>query len=92
VLVKGGHLKAGAVDVLYFRKKFFFYEAPRIDTLHTHGTGCTYSACIAAELAKGRGLLDAVDTAKRFVTRAIETNPCLGKGAGPINHHAHLDE
>ncbi len=92
VLVKGGHLKAAAVDVLYFRNKFSCYEAPRIHTPHTHGTGCTYSACITAELAKGRDLLDAVDTAKKFVTRAIETNPGLGKGAGPINHHVHLDE
>jgi hydroxymethylpyrimidine/phosphomethylpyrimidine kinase len=92
VLVKGGHLKAEAVDVLYYRNRFFFYEAPRINTVHTHGTGCTYSACITAELAKGRDLTDAVDTAKRFITRAIATAPRLGKGTGPINHHAHLEE
>jgi hydroxymethylpyrimidine/phosphomethylpyrimidine kinase len=92
VLVKGGHLKGEAVDVLYFRDEFFYYRTPRIDTIHTHGTGCTYSACITAELAKGRELVDAVSTAKKFITRAITTNPRLGKGAGPVNHHVHLDE
>jgi hydroxymethylpyrimidine/phosphomethylpyrimidine kinase len=92
VLVKGGHLEGDAADLLYWKGTSRFYPAPRIDTPHTHGTGCAYSACITAELAKGRGLLDAVDTAKRFITRAIETNPGLGKGAGPINHHASIEE
>lgn len=88
VLLKGGHLESDAVDVLYFEGKFSFFRSPRIATFHTHGTGCTFSACITAELAKGRELPEAVDTAKKFITRAIETNPGLGKGAGPVNHHA----
>ena len=92
VLVKGGHLEADAVDVLYWKGKFTHYASRRISTLHTHGTGCTYSACITAELAKGRDLLDAVRIAKRFITRAIETNPGLGKGTGPVNHHAQIEE
>jgi hydroxymethylpyrimidine/phosphomethylpyrimidine kinase len=92
VLVKGGHLESDAIDVLYWKGKFTYYRSPRIHTPHTHGTGCTYSACITAELAKGRELSDAVETAKRYITKAIETNPGLGKGSGPVNHHARIDE
>jgi len=92
VLVKGGHLTGEAVDVLFWRGRTLYYRAPRIDTVHTHGTGCTYSACITAELAKGCGLTEAVDIAKRFITRAIETHPGIGKGSGPVNHHATIDE
>jgi hydroxymethylpyrimidine/phosphomethylpyrimidine kinase len=92
VLVKGGHLEGEAVDVLFWKGEFKLYRAPRLDTRHTHGTGCTYSACITAELAKGGGLIDAVDIAKRFVTRAIATHPGIGKGSGPVNHHATIDE
>jgi hydroxymethylpyrimidine/phosphomethylpyrimidine kinase len=85
VLVKGGHLPGEAVDVLYWKGAFRHYSAPRIETPHTHGTGCTYSAVITAELAKGRALDEAVHSAKRFISRAIESNPGLGKGQGPIN-------
>jgi hydroxymethylpyrimidine/phosphomethylpyrimidine kinase len=92
VLVKGGHLEGEAVDVLFWKGESRYYQAPRIDTVHTHGTGCTYSACITAELAKGRDLADAVDIAKRYITRAIETNPGLGRGDGPVNHHATIEE
>ena len=88
VLIKGGHLESDAVDVLYYMDGYFFFRSPRIETLHTHGTGCTFSACITAELAKGQDLPDAVEIAKKFVTRAIETNPGLGKGSGPVNHRA----
>jgi hydroxymethylpyrimidine/phosphomethylpyrimidine kinase len=89
VLVKGGHLKGEAVDVLCMRDAGFLeYTADRIDTPHTHGTGCTYSAAITAELAKGTPLADAVARAKKFVTAAIRTNPGLGGGSGPLNHHA----
>jgi hydroxymethylpyrimidine/phosphomethylpyrimidine kinase len=92
VLIKGGHLESDAVDVLYGEGKFSFYRAARIPTANTHGTGCTLSACITAELAKGWSLPEAVGTAKKFVTRAIETNPCLGKGSGPVNHHARIED
>jgi hydroxymethylpyrimidine/phosphomethylpyrimidine kinase len=90
VLVKGGHLEEDAIDVLYWKGQITEYRSPRIYTAHTHGTGCTYSACITAELAKGRALADAIATAKRYITQAIETNPGLGKGAGPVNHHAQI--
>jgi hydroxymethylpyrimidine/phosphomethylpyrimidine kinase len=92
VLVKGGHLEDDAVDVLFSNGEFRYFRSRRIFTQHTHGTGCTYSACITAEIAKGRGLAEAVEIAKRYITRAIETNPGLGKGSGPVNHHAQIDE
>jgi hydroxymethylpyrimidine/phosphomethylpyrimidine kinase len=88
VLVKGGHLGGEAIDVLYWEGNFRHFPAPRIDTPHTHGTGCTYSAAITAALANGHQLVDAVGIAKRFITLAIQSNPGLGKGIGPINHFA----
>ncbi|MCS7315034.1 MAG: bifunctional hydroxymethylpyrimidine kinase/phosphomethylpyrimidine kinase, partial [Bryobacteraceae bacterium] len=88
VLVKGGHLESGATDVLLYDGKFYEFPAPRIATQHTHGTGCTYSAAIAACLARGLELPAAVRVAKAYVTEAIRSNPGLGRGAGPVNHHA----
>jgi len=88
VLVKGGHLEGDAVDVLYTSGLVRELRAPRIQTRHTHGTGCTYSAAIAAELARGAPLEQAVERAKIFVTEAIRSAPGLGRGAGPLNHHA----
>jgi hydroxymethylpyrimidine/phosphomethylpyrimidine kinase len=86
VLVKGGHLQGEAVDVLLSNGKFHEFASSRIKTTSTHGTGCTYSAAITAELAKGRTLPDAVARAKTFITRAIQWAPGLGSGAGPLNH------
>lgn len=88
VLVKGGHLAGNAVDVLLHRGQFHQFSSERIDTPHTHGTGCTYSAAITACLARGMGLPEAVGAAKVFLTEAIRTNPGLGHGCGPVNHHA----
>jgi len=88
VLVKGGHLAGAAVDVLYYQGAIRHFEAPRIMSCSTHGTGCTYSAAITAGLAKGRALATAVEIAKGFISRAIESSPGLGKGCGPVNHHA----
>jgi len=87
-LVKGGHLKGSAIDVLYDGREYREFAAPHIDTPHTHGTGCTFSAAIAAEWARGARLEAAVARAKSFITQAIRTNPGLGHGAGPLNHHA----
>jgi hydroxymethylpyrimidine/phosphomethylpyrimidine kinase len=87
VLIKGGHLVGEAIDIL-FDGAFHEFRAPRIDTQHTHGTGCTYSAAITAELAKGAALVEAVRNAKGFLCAAIRTNPGLGKGSGPLNHFA----
>ncbi len=88
VLVKGGHLAADATDILFHEGRIERLDARRIDSRHTHGTGCTYSAAITAELAKGRPLSEAVRSAKDFITRAIASAPGLGKGCGPVNHLA----
>jgi hydroxymethylpyrimidine/phosphomethylpyrimidine kinase len=88
VLVKGGHLAGDAVDILFHQGEWLEFTAPRIETLHTHGTGCTYSAAITACLAAGDDLCTAVSTAKRYITEAIRSNPGLGAGSGPVNHHA----
>jgi hydroxymethylpyrimidine/phosphomethylpyrimidine kinase len=88
VLIKGGHLEGPAIDLLYEGAEFFEFPSERIGTPHTHGTGCTFSAAITAELAKGTALRLAVERAKAFITDAIRTNPGLGHGAGPVNHHA----
>jgi hydroxymethylpyrimidine/phosphomethylpyrimidine kinase len=89
VLVKGGHLRGDALDLLRLAGgEIREFTAPRIETRHTHGSGCTYSAAIAAELAKGTALADAVARAKIFITEAIRTAPHLGSGEGPLNHHA----
>ena len=93
VLVKGGHLSGAddAVDVLVDGETGRRFQAPRIDTEHTHGTGCTYASAIAAHLAKGHDLGAAVDRAKRYVTGAIRHALPLGAGRGPTNHFFHLD-
>lgn len=92
VLIKGGHFTDSADDLLLTSAAAggteSIYAGQRIDTRHTHGTGCTYSAAITAELAKGSSIEDAVAAAKRFITAAIATNPGLGAGSGPVNHHA----
>lgn len=91
-LVKGGHLDdGGATDVLCVGGEFHVYPARRVDTRHTHGTGCTYSAAITACLALGLDIPHAVARAKRFIAAAIEKNPGLGGGQGPVNHFAETD-
>ncbi len=88
VLVKGGHLDAGgeAMDILYDGSRFEVFTAPFFDTPHTHGTGCTYSAAIAAQLAFGRPLVEAVRRAKAYVTEAIRHGLAIGGGHGPTDH------
>lgn len=85
-LVKGGHLAAEPVDVLCSSEGLQELHAPRIATRNTHGTGCTYSAAITANLALGLPLAEAIGRAKRFITRALQTAPALGGGFGPVNH------
>jgi len=87
VLIKGGHLAAApATDLLYDGRRYTELPGEWIDTPHTHGTGCTYSAAIAAQLAKGTPLLEAVRTAKRYVTEAIRHGLPIGHGHGPTHH------
>ncbi len=86
VVVKGGHLEGSeAVDVLYWRGEYHVLSRPRISNACTHGTGCVFSAAIAAYLAKGFGVLDAVTRAKEFVTKAIEFGISVGRGHCPVN-------
>jgi hydroxymethylpyrimidine/phosphomethylpyrimidine kinase len=86
VVIKGGHLKGPAVDLYYDGKKFSALNARRIRTKNTHGTGCTFSAAIAAFLAKGEPLETAVARAKRFITQAIESSYSIGAGHSPVHH------
>ncbi|MBZ5579067.1 MAG: bifunctional hydroxymethylpyrimidine kinase/phosphomethylpyrimidine kinase [Acidobacteriia bacterium] len=90
VLIKGGHLTGAPTDVLLTDDSWHEFRAPRLDTLQTHGTGCAYSAAIAAGLARGYRLRDAVARAKLYINEAIRTAPGLGHGSGPLNHQASL--
>ncbi|HAL01111.1 MULTISPECIES: pyridoxine/pyridoxal/pyridoxamine kinase [unclassified Exiguobacterium] len=91
VLVKGGSKidHPQAVDVLYDGKEFILIEDERIETPYTHGAGCTYSAAITAELAKGASVEAAVRTAKSFITSAIRHSFRLNEYVGPTDHAAH---
>jgi hydroxymethylpyrimidine/phosphomethylpyrimidine kinase len=86
VVVKGGHLEGDAVDVFGDAERLEELPAPRIATANTHGTGCTYSAAIAARLALGQPLLDAVRGAKVYLTEAIRRSYSVGHGHGPVDH------
>lgn len=86
VLVKGGHLKEDATDILYDGKEFTLLPQEKINSRNTHGTGCTLSSAIAANLAKGTELKEAVSIAKNYVTGAIEHGFAIGKGVGPTHH------
>jgi hydroxymethylpyrimidine/phosphomethylpyrimidine kinase len=86
VVVKGGHLSGDAIDVLFDGRTFFYYGSERLQTKNTHGTGCTFSAAITAELAKGNDLQSAVKIAKDYITNAIRYSYDIGSGRGPVNH------
>ncbi|HKX00983.1 MAG TPA: bifunctional hydroxymethylpyrimidine kinase/phosphomethylpyrimidine kinase [Methylomirabilota bacterium] len=86
VLVKGGHLKGDATDLLWNGREFTRFTAARVDSANTHGTGCTFSAAIAAGLARGQALGDAIRSAKAYVTRAIREGFKAGRGVGQLRH------
>jgi len=92
VLIKGGHLKGDADDILYDGDRFIRFTQKRIDSMHTHGTGCTYSAAIAANLAQGHDLSEAIKMSKAFVTEAIRQAGPIGKGHGPLNHFVRIEQ
>ncbi|WP_173918408.1 bifunctional hydroxymethylpyrimidine kinase/phosphomethylpyrimidine kinase [Halobacillus sp. Marseille-Q1614] len=90
ILIKGGSLQDyPAVDVLFDGERMIELESKRIDTIHTSGAGCTYSAAITAELAKGKSVEEAVRTAKAFVTEAIEQALSFDRGIGSTYHAAY---
>ena len=86
VVVKGGHSAGQPVDVYFDGQDVTELTAERIQTRHTHGTGCTFSAAITAFIARGLSVQEAVTQAKHYITGAIQYAPGLGKGHGPVNH------
>ena len=86
VLLKGGHRVNDANDLLYDGETFTWFEGRRIDNPNTHGTGCTLSSAIAANLAKGFELPDAVRRSKEYISGALAAMLDLGQGSGPMNH------
>ncbi|HHY74014.1 MAG TPA: bifunctional hydroxymethylpyrimidine kinase/phosphomethylpyrimidine kinase [Bacillus bacterium] len=90
VMIKGGHdNNEQMIDLLYDGHHFLEYEGKRIATKNTHGTGCTFSAAITAELAKGKSINSALTVAKSFIQAAIEDDLLIGSGHGPTNHWAY---
>ncbi|MEW6232267.1 MAG: bifunctional hydroxymethylpyrimidine kinase/phosphomethylpyrimidine kinase [Chloroflexota bacterium] len=90
VVVKGGHLQDmdESIDLLYDGKRFIGFVSPRVETRNTHGTGCTFASAIAAGLAKGQNVTEAVRVAKEYVTMALQHSLSLGQGHGPLDHFA----
>jgi len=86
VLLKGGHSINDANDLLYANGEATWFEGKRIDNPNTHGTGCTLSSAIAANLAKGFSLADSVQRAKDYISKALTAMLDLGSGSGPMNH------
>jgi len=87
VLIKGGHLQEQpGTDLLYDGRFFRMYKGEYIQTQNTHGTGCTLASAIAAHLAKGKPIADAIEAAKAYTTEAIRHSFTLGKGHGPTDH------
>ena len=90
VLLKGGHLEDDAVDILYDGREFHYFEGERIHTKNTHGTGCTLSSTICANLALGYSLAESIKRAKEYITEAIKHSLDIGHGVGPTNHFYNL--
>ena len=91
VLLKGGHSISDADDLLYEDGRLQWFEGKRIDNPNTHGTGCTLSSAIAANLAKGFTLAESVQRAKEYISGALAAQLDLGKGAGPMQHNFDLN-
>jgi hydroxymethylpyrimidine/phosphomethylpyrimidine kinase len=92
ILIKGGHLRDSANDLLFANGEHRWYSSERIDTANTHGTGCTLSSAIACGLARGFTLDESVKNAKEYVTGALAAGLRLGAGNGPLNHMWCLDK
>ncbi len=87
VVLKGGHMRGALVqDLIDGEAGSFVLESPRIETAHTHGTGCTLASAIATGIAQGLALRAAIERARAYVIKAIETAPGFGRGHGPLNH------
>ncbi|MCG0275072.1 MAG: bifunctional hydroxymethylpyrimidine kinase/phosphomethylpyrimidine kinase [Thermosediminibacteraceae bacterium] len=86
VIIKGGHLEGDAVDVFFDGREFQELKAKKVPTKNTHGTGCTFSSALAANLALGHDLFTSFKLAKEYITLAIENSIDIGGGAGPVHH------
>ena len=86
ILLKGGHLENDSIDILYDGREFSYFSSSRIATKNTHGTGCTLSSAITANLALGYKLDQAITLAKEYITIAIQHSLSIGKGVGPTHH------
>jgi len=91
VVIKGGHSsdEKESIDVYFDGRDFRLLRSHRVETIHTHGGGCSFAAAIAAHLAKGAGIGVAVSRAKEFISRAIAHSYPVGQGPGPIGHFSH---
>lgn len=93
IIIKGGHREQSQSticrDWLFTEQETVYFDTPRFDTPHTHGTGCSFSACLTAELAKGHDIMTATQIAKDFITQAISNPLNIGAGHGPVNHWAY---
>lgn len=86
VVIKGGHREDAPDDLVYDGETFTLIHGKRVETQNTHGTGCTFSAAIAANLAHGLGPLQAIEAAKEYITAALEASYAIGAGHSPVNH------
>jgi len=86
VVVTGGHLGSRAIDVLYDGDHVAVFDSAKIFSSSTHGIGCTFSAAVACQLARGVAVAEAVDGAKRYIARAVSNATRIGHGSGPLNH------
>ena len=86
ILLKGGHSAGNPNDLFYDGTNYSWLKGERIHTKNTHGTGCTLSSAIAANLANGLEIEDAIGRAKEYITKAIRESFAIGKGHGPVNH------
>jgi hydroxymethylpyrimidine/phosphomethylpyrimidine kinase len=86
VVIKGGHANGSPDDLVFDGRELTVLEGERIDTSNTHGTGCTFSAAIAANLALGHEPLTAIKAAKAYITEALRTSYAIGSGHSPVNH------
>ncbi|MEW6622602.1 MAG: bifunctional hydroxymethylpyrimidine kinase/phosphomethylpyrimidine kinase [Bacillota bacterium] len=92
VVIKGGHRKEDALDIIYNGREFLYLRGKRVATKNNHGTGCTYSAVMAALLAQGFLPFEAAARAKEYVTAGLENSLDIGKGRGPVDHFYFLDK
>ncbi len=90
VLVKGGHLEGDPVDILYDGERFIRFTSIRVKSVSPHGTGCTYSAAILANLVKGNSLVEAIRISKRYIVNAIREGFAIGKGSNSLNHFVNI--